>query len=105
MWKKHVDAVVQTFLHVLRVRGPVVHLMEQFAAPSTLSVQRLSQRFFLRYMPLSGLRRHISFRSVGERRLTTRVQPSSEDRTSCGQDHGPDGKHDGRQEHGPPGPR
>ena len=39
---------------VLRVRVPVVHLMEQFAAPSTLSVRRLSQRFFQRYMPLSG---------------------------------------------------
>jgi hypothetical protein len=101
MWIRRGAAVV----HVLRLRVPVVHLMEQFAAPSTLSVQRLPKGFSQRYMPLSGPRRHISFRSVGEQWLTTRVQPSTEDRASCGQDPGPDEKRDGRQEHGPPGPR
>ena len=108
MDKLHAD-VPTVLAGVLLPKVPVVHLVEQFAAPSMLSVRRISQRFFQRYMPVSGMRRHISFRSVGEQQLTTRIQPSRSDapasptgdQASCGQDLRPDGKHDGCQEHGP----
>ena len=106
---KPLAGVVSVPVGVLRLKVPVVHLVEQFAAPSMLSVRRISQWFFQRYMPVSGTRRHISFRSVGEQQLTTRIQPSRSDapasptgdQASCGQDHRPDGKHGGCQEHGP----
>ncbi|GAA1761371.1 hypothetical protein GCM10009712_07470 [Pseudarthrobacter sulfonivorans] len=87
MWKTLAEG-----LNVRWISVPVVHLVEQFAVPST------------------HLRRHASFRNAGEQQLTTRIQTSNskapalfeEDCASCGQGPGPDESRNGCQEHGPP---
>ena len=87
--------------------GAVVHLTEQFAVPST--VPAFSPRNVRVRVLQAVIRRHVSFRGVGEQQLTTRIQPSkgtapaapSEDRASCGPSNSTDGKRGGCQEHGP----
>ncbi len=89
----------------------VVHLVEQFAVPSTLPGRRfksLSGRLVLQ----ARSSQHVSFRGAGEQRLTTRIQPSSYEAENfrCGGlcllrsvPYGPDGKRSGCQEQRPPG--
>ena len=52
----------------------VVHLTEQFAVPST--VPAFSPRHVRVRVLQAVIRRHVSFRGVGEQHLTTRIQPS-----------------------------
>ena len=54
--------------------GAVVHLTEQFAVPST--VPAFSPRNVRVRVLQAVIRRHVSFRGVGEQQLTTRIQPS-----------------------------